>query len=218
VNVAELTVEHIMPQTLTPWWQEHLGEDWDDLHELLLHTLGNLTLTGYNSPLSNDDFPQKRQILVKSHLEINRYFERVHQWAENAIRERANSLAKRCLAVWPYFGIPQDEQLEGVDTATGRTPVAVRILGERLPVSSWRDVAQVTCESIARLDEDRFNEIVAQFPRFFARDSANFRASRQLSNGVYMMTHLSASGLNRLCVQVTQAAGLSPDDWKIEYA
>jgi len=218
VVLEDLTVEHIMPQTLTSWWQEHLSEDWDDVHQLHLHTLGNLTLTGYNSPLSNDDFPQKREILVRSHLELNRYFESVHEWNEDAIRERANALAKRCLAVWPHFGMTQDEQLDGVDTVTGRTPVAVRVLGERLPVSSWRDVAQATCESIARLDEERFNEIVAQFPRFFGRESSSFRASRQLSNGTYMMTHLSASGLNRLCVQVTQAAGLSPDDWKLEYA
>jgi hypothetical protein len=108
--------------------------------------------------------------------------------------------------------------IDGVDTVTGRSPVAVCILGERLPVGSWRDVVQATCQSIARLDEDRFDEIVAQLPRFFSRESVNFRASRQLANEVYMMTDLSGSGVNRLCVQVTQAAGLSPDDWKIEYA
>ena len=217
VSLADLTVEHIMPQTLTGWWQEHLGQDWDDQHQLLLHTLGNLTLTGYNTPLSNDDFPQKRQILDQSHLELNRYFECVAEWRESSIRERADALAARCLSVWPYFGAAHDGSLDGPVAVTGSTPVAVRLLGERLPVSSSRDVAQFTCESIARLDDERFGEIAAQFPRFFARDSSGFRTSRQLSNGVFMMTHLSASALNRLCVQVTQAAGFSADDWRVEY-
>lgn len=102
------------------------------------------------------------------------------------------------------------------DTMTRRTPVAVHVLGERVEVSSWRDVAEATCERILQMDEERFGEIVAQFPRFFSHDPTGFRASRRLSNGVHMMTHSNAAGLNRLCVQVTQAAGLSLEDWKVE--
>ncbi|MFM6812846.1 MAG: HNH endonuclease family protein, partial [Dolichospermum sp.] len=48
VILDNLDIEHIMPQTITKWWQEHLGEHWGTIHDLLLHSLGNLTLTGYN--------------------------------------------------------------------------------------------------------------------------------------------------------------------------
>ncbi|WP_312856138.1 HNH endonuclease family protein [Anoxybacteroides tepidamans] len=55
----DLTIEHIMPQTLTQSWQEYLGEEWQLVHNLYLHTLRNHTLTGYNPELSNDDFDIK---------------------------------------------------------------------------------------------------------------------------------------------------------------
>src|SRR5690606_8965398 len=48
VDTRALTIEHVMPQTLTDWWKIHLGDDWEEDHGQLLHTLGNLTLTNYN--------------------------------------------------------------------------------------------------------------------------------------------------------------------------
>jgi uncharacterized protein with ParB-like and HNH nuclease domain len=56
VDFQKLTVEHVLPQTLTDSWRNHLGEDWAQTHELYLHVIGNLTLTGYNSELSNAPF------------------------------------------------------------------------------------------------------------------------------------------------------------------
>ena len=79
VPFEDLTIEHVMPQTLSEWWQEHIGENWEDTHDLYLHTLGNLSLTAYNTELSNDDFPIKQETLRESHLEINKFFEqRLH--------------------------------------------------------------------------------------------------------------------------------------------
>jgi hypothetical protein len=59
-RLETVSIEHVMPQTLTDDWRAHLGEDWETAHALWLHTLGNLTLTGYNSEMSNDDFSAKR--------------------------------------------------------------------------------------------------------------------------------------------------------------
>jgi len=71
VPFETLSIEHVMPQTLTEYWQNHLGDDWQATYELLLHTLGNLTLTAYNSELSNDTWEMKKELLSKSHLELN---------------------------------------------------------------------------------------------------------------------------------------------------
>ena len=98
-----------MPQTLTEWWEHHLGDDFGATHELLLHTIGNLTLTGYNSELSNADFPAKRRRFEESHVSLNTWFQDQTQWNETAIRKRAEALAERALAVWKYFGKPDDE-------------------------------------------------------------------------------------------------------------
>lgn len=218
VVLEDLTIEHVMPQAITPEWQSNLGENWETVHELLLHTVGNLTLTGYNGPLSNDAFSDKRTILLNSHIELNRFCENATEWNEVTIRQRAEVLAERSLRVWPYFGPHKDDSAEEITEVRGRTPSAVIVLGEKHPVSSWRDVAQHTFESLIQLDEDKFAEIVDQFPKFLGRDDSKFRSSRQLSNGVYMLTNLSASSIHRFCIQVTQAAGLSLDDWKLEFA
>ncbi|MHC5825182.1 MAG: HNH endonuclease family protein, partial [Nostoc sp.] len=74
VSFDKLSIEHVMPQTLNEWWKEHLGENWAVTHELLRHSLGNLTLTAYNSELSNDEFTSKCIHFQNSHLELNKYF------------------------------------------------------------------------------------------------------------------------------------------------
>lgn len=101
VVLSPLTVEHIMPQALTDDWRRLLGAGADDVHSLYLHTLGNLTLSGYNSPLSNHAFERKSQILEGSHLELNREISEQNVWGEAQIVDRANRLAQRALSIWP---------------------------------------------------------------------------------------------------------------------
>ena len=216
VPYDNLSVEHIMPQTLSDWWKQHLGGDFEATHELLLHTIGNLTLTGYNSELSNADFTHKRKLFVESHLSLNDWFQNEKDWNEDTIRRRAEALAERALSVWEYFGKPEDETRTDAQTVTGKTPSSVVILGQRFPVSSWRDVAQRTLQTIAELDQESFDKIVGDFPRFVGRRGDSFRSFRQLSNGAYMEVNLSATAINKFCVQAVEAAGLSPEDWFVE--
>jgi hypothetical protein len=96
-------------------------------------------------------------------------------------------------------------------------PVAVVIMGQRFPVSTWREVSQKTLETICDLDNERFDQIVTQFPKFIGRDPAKFRSSRKLLNGTHMGTNLSATAIHRYCIQATEVAGLSSDDWRVEY-
>ncbi len=218
VNVAELSVEHVMPQTLTPSWRNQLGENWESLHESLLHTLGNLTLTGYNATMSNEDFARKREVLLDSHLELNRFFSDLQTWDEATIRQRAEWLGQIALRVWPYFGQQRPQAAGSTGDITGRTPLAVLVAGQRFPVATWRDVAQQTLEAVATLDPERFEELLVEFPKFIGRDASTFRSVRRLSNGAYMQTNLSAAQTHRYCVQVIQAIGLGPDDWRVEVA
>jgi hypothetical protein len=211
-----LTVEHVMPQTLTEWWEHHLGDDFGATHELLLHTIGNLTLTGYNSELSNADFPAKRRRFEESHVSLNTWFQDQTQWNETAIRKRAEALADRALAVWKYFGKPDDEPRVAAQTVTGTTPSSVVILGQRFSVSSWRDVAQRTLKTIADLDEEGFDRIIDGFPSFVSRSGDGFRSFRKLANGAFIEVNLSAPAINKFCIQAVEVAGLSPDDWYVE--
>ena len=67
IDFINISIEHIMPQTLNDWWKNHLGENFEVEHDEWLHSVGNLTLTGYNSDLSNYDFHSKKTILINSH-------------------------------------------------------------------------------------------------------------------------------------------------------
>lgn len=217
VAFEKTTIEHVMPQTPSSWWKSHLGGEWEEQHEIYLHTIGNLTLTGYNSELSNDTFPNKLVTLRESHLELNKYFQGVEGWTEKSIRQRAEALSSLALEVWKSFAPPSPSTVENNNSVTGKTPVAVTIVGEKVSVTSWRDVEQKTMEAIAELDDERFEDILGQFPKFIGREKAKFRSSRELKNGVFIETNLSAERIREFCIQATTFAGLDMDDWQVEY-
>lgn len=101
VDFSNLSVEHIMPQTLSDKWRQTLGEKNSRHYKTWLHTLGNLTLTGYNSELSNKPYSNKQKYLIDSNLYLNRYFRDINHWNFNEIKERGNRLADVAIKVWP---------------------------------------------------------------------------------------------------------------------
>ena len=101
VELHGLTVEHVMPQQLTDEWREVLGENADATHRNLVHTLGNLTLTGYNPELSNKPFREKRAYFADSNVAMNKEIAEEAGWGPEQIRSRAEQLAKRAIEIWP---------------------------------------------------------------------------------------------------------------------
>ncbi len=101
VDLSNLTIEHVMPQSLTPAWSEALGHDAKEIHAKLLHVVGNLTLTAYNPELSNSPYERKRALLQESNLEMNREIAKDPQWTASEIEKRGKQLAERALKIWP---------------------------------------------------------------------------------------------------------------------
>jgi hypothetical protein len=220
-DTGTATIEHVMPQKLTDWWKEHLGDEWEDDHESLLHTLGNLTLTGYNSELSNESYPEKQKLFAASHIELNRYFEDVPTWNTGEIERRADVLSDLALTIWPYFG-PQDavEPSATDSDVTSTIPRNVFFRGQDLPVRSWIDVLTVTLEAINRVGPDDFQRVMAELPRIVNIDPGAFRKARRLrrlSNGAFLETNFSASAIHRICVQALEVVGIGPDEWRVDY-
>ena len=105
VPIDDYTIEHIMPQTLTDEWKKSLGEGWKRTYEKYLHTLGNLTLTGYNPEYSNKSFKDKRDMkggFRRSPLRMNDELRERNEWSEQAIEERADKLAEKAIQIWIY--------------------------------------------------------------------------------------------------------------------
>lgn len=119
VAVENYTIEHILPQNpiLSADWQRELGADWARIQTQWLHTIGNLTLTAYNSQYSDRPYASKRDLvdeeghligLGASPLKLNRGLGKVHQWTEKAIRKRADRLCKEAARVWARPDLPPE--------------------------------------------------------------------------------------------------------------
>lgn len=106
VEVEGYTIEHVMPQKpdMTEEWKKELGENWSRIQETYLHTIGNLTLTGYNSELSYKPFIDKRAKLdggfQDSPLRLNRSLATAERWNEESIKKRAEELAEKAAELW----------------------------------------------------------------------------------------------------------------------
>jgi uncharacterized protein with ParB-like and HNH nuclease domain/predicted transport protein len=111
VPVDEYTIEHIMPQNdnLSAAWRADLGEEWERVHKTKLHTLGNLTLTGYNSEYSDRPFSEKRDMkggFKESPLRLNEGLGVLNGWDEAAIDARASRLAEMASRIWRAPHLP----------------------------------------------------------------------------------------------------------------
>lgn len=107
LNTANYTIEHIMPQNIEHnlSWQQMLGEDWQEVHSLYLHSLGNLTITGYNAEMSNKSFWEKvngESGFKHSHLKLNESIAQCDVWNKKAIQRRTNILTDIILKIWKY--------------------------------------------------------------------------------------------------------------------
>ena len=147
-----LSIEHIMPQTLTPAWREALGENYAAIHEKWLHTIANLTLTGYNSNYSNRPFAEKKTMengFIQSGLRLNQYITKFDQWTEKELEARSEHLTKVALSIWEYPTtefVPEQKEDEVLTLAednavfTGRDIMYFIFQEEKHPVTNWTDM------------------------------------------------------------------------------
>ncbi|MGM5629465.1 DUF262 and DUF1524 domain-containing protein [Apibacter raozihei] len=113
VNVCDYTIEHILPQNpnLRNEWKNMLGNEWKEIQSRYLHSLGNLTLTGYNSELSDKPFFEKKTLVGgfnDSPLRLNEYLRNTDSWNEDTILQRAEILAEKAKIVWKAPQLPND--------------------------------------------------------------------------------------------------------------
>jgi uncharacterized protein with ParB-like and HNH nuclease domain/predicted transport protein len=114
VNVDDYTIEHILPQnpTLSIEWQRMLGDEWKRIQDQYLHTLGNLTLTGYNSELSDRPYQEKKKMeggFDDSPIRLNEFLRRTFNWTEETINERAKELALKAIQIWKFPQISEGD-------------------------------------------------------------------------------------------------------------
>ena len=126
VRIYEYTIEHILPQNenLSSEWKKSLGAEWERIRETWLHTLGNLTLTGYNSEYSDRSFAEKRDMaggFKESPIKLNQGLGQLEDWNEDAIKDRARVLSNMALSVWQVPQLEPDILVEYRPRAEAKT-------------------------------------------------------------------------------------------------
>lgn len=169
IDTTTLSIEHIMPQNknLSKAWQNMLGDNWEQVHDRYLHTLGNLTLTGYNSELGDKPFDIKKNMLENpehpTHITIlyNDVLDK-DAWNEDTIKDRADRLIKVILKLFPIeeatekidFSDPRYQEYSVVDpsNATYKYVNYYELLGERVAVDSFAAMVRSVSEKLYDLD------------------------------------------------------------------
>ncbi len=163
VYTHEYTIEHIMPQTLTEEWEKDLGENFQEIHDKYLHTIGNLTLTGYNSEYSNKSFQEKKGMekgFKNSPLRLNQSLRDLESFGEEEIKKRANDLADLALKIWTYPNLDA-ETLEKYKPKKDKKEKKVYDLNSYKFGSHSRELFDILSKEIKALDEkivENFNQ------------------------------------------------------------
>ncbi|WQW92707.1 DUF262 and DUF1524 domain-containing protein [Helicobacter pylori] len=160
VYAHEYTTEHIMPQTLNEEWERDLGGNFQAIHDKYLHTIGNLTKTGYNSEYKNNSFQEKRDMekgFKQSPLKLNQSLKDLEVFGEEQIKKRANDLADWALKIWTY-PILEAETLE--EYKSKKEKKAYDLSSYKFSPHS-RELFDILREKIKALDEritEKFNQ------------------------------------------------------------
>lgn len=209
VNFDELTIEHIMPQTLTPIWQVDLGKRYKEVHETNVHKIGNLTLTGYNSEMSNRGYVEKREYFATSNVMMNRKVAEVEEWNEKQINDRGNRLFERAVKIWSFPEVDQTyinpinevnefEIMDDIDV-TGKSPYEIIVCGSKYAIDSWRGFFSKICKIMYEYDAQIFrsllmhNDFKGRRKRIITRDKETLIRFEEVAEGIFIEQNLSAN-------------------------
>ena len=216
LDTENLSIEHIMPQNknLSMSWQKMLGENWQSVHEKYLHTLGNLTLTGYNSELGDKPFEKKKEKLEETITHIAVLYSDVKdksEWNSVNMEKRAKRLAEIILKLFPIeqpktkieFTDPHYKlyTLANPDDATYKTVNYFEFLGERVNVSSFAEMVRSIAQILYEMDNSIIDDMAKKhepLPEWttpaFSYEEDGVRNPFKLRNcNIYISTGYSAS-------------------------
>lgn len=164
---TNLTIEHVLPQTknLSTAWQQMLGENWQADRDRHLHTLGNLTLTGYNSELGDKPFAEKKELLSEVHTKVVKLYETIKccdEWNAATIEARADVLSKKVAELYAVespqvvvdFSDPRYKEYSctNPDDATYKTPNYYILQGERVSVNNYAEMLRSVVSRLYAID------------------------------------------------------------------
>lgn len=204
------TIEHIMPQHLTPAWKESLGSNASLIHETWLHRLANLTLTGYNSNLSNNTFIEKRDAkdggYKASGLKMNQQIATKDSWGLPELKERSDSMLARALEIWacPTTSfVPAVKEFDSCTLddenfdLTGRDIAKYSYLNTEQPVISWTDMFEHIVKFLHQKDKSVLTTLAysknAELVTYVSSDESSLRSALKIDENIYVEKNTSTA-------------------------
>ena len=222
------SIEHIMPQHLTPAWEKELGEDYELIHETWLHRMANLTLTAYNSKYSNRSFTEKKTMengFDDSGIRMNTWVSKKEQWTLKELEERNQYLMERALKIWaaPVTDYkPQEKQLDSYtlddDSAamTGRIIARFTYKNAEQPVTSWIEAFQKVLQMLYAEDAAIIEKLAISteegLAQYFTMDSNFFSKSVEISKGIYVWSNTSTQSKLNVLSKVFALYNIDPTE------
>ena len=205
LDKGEYSIEHIMPQHLTPAWISQLGENYEEIHDIWLHRLSNLTLTAYNSKYSNSPFLDKRDMphgFKDSGLRINQWIAQKEWWGINELEERGQYLQNRSVQIWTFPVSdyqPPEKQMDMASldedvVLTGRVLSKYSFQGAEQPVASWVDMYQQVISSLHAQNKAVLTKLAVSqdttidLTVHFSISADVFSAYRQIDTNIFVWT------------------------------
>lgn len=223
------SIEHIMPQHLTPAWVKELGEDYEEIHDTWLHRMANLTLTGYNSKYSNSAFVEKRDMkngFIDSHLYMNSWIGQQEHWGLAELEARSQMLMQRALTIWPLPVTefkPAEKQMDSYSLdddveLSGRDIVRFGYKNTEQPVTSWIDMMEQILKILHAEDKSVLSRLAYSkgesndLDAYVSNKPQDLRNALQIDTDIYVERNTSTSTKISMLRRFFKAYGANEED------
>lgn len=226
LDQGTVSVEHVMPRTLSETWRRELGPDHEDVHATWINRIGNLTITGYNSTYYNAPFSRKLEMdngFRKSPYRLNEYIRTQQHWGADQMAERTRILSDTALDYWwfpttsfePPAVVLPTEPLSRDTVFRGRAIVAFEFLDAKETVASWVEMITRLMRFIAEQYRSELIAIVDDFTNlelFESKEEPPERPWAVIAPGIRMFVNTSTSDKVRFLCDLFDALGFDFDD------
>lgn len=223
------SIEHIMPQHLTPLWQKELGENYELIHEEWLHRIANLTLTAYNSKYSNSSFVEKKNMqngFSDSGIRMNTYIAQKDKWTLAELKDRSDYLKNKALQIWsaPITDyLPAEKQMDSVTlgediSLSGRQIVRFSFKKAEQPVTSWVDMYERVVKLLHADEKSVLNHLAAQkgdydLSVYFSDNKNTLRSALEIDENIYTEKNTSTDMKLSILRRLVKLYDVDPDDF-----
>ena len=211
-DMENITIEHIMPQTLNSEWRIELGSKFEQIHSEYINTIGNLTLTGYNPELSNKNFELKKRYYEESNIKMSREIANYDKWKDTEIKDRAEQLFEKAKRIWK---LPQGYDNKNIDNLeygknyllgsniniTGKKPSKLIISSKEYSIKSWKELIEKLCLELYELESRILRELIYN-PSFKGKEKdivtqnkEKLRVPVKIDEDLYIESNLNSNAI-----------------------